>query len=391
MPLPASGELALWIGLLTLAWWAGEWCGRTHRVPRIALYALIGLGFGLLTQALGHAARPQDALWWFARLGLALMLFSVGNRVHPRWFVRNRGLLATGLIDAVLCFAAGFSSTVLLGFPRPAAAIVGCLCVAASPVDVLRVVEERRAAGLMTERLLHLSVLSAMLAVVLLQGGLGIWIATSGAILGALETTVRLLFGSILMGAALGWGVPRLFGTLDTERNSSTVPTALSVVLQVVLADYLGLSAVISSIVAGVATRHAREALRLPCADFGTLGELGTVAVFALSASLLQFGYVGGSLMVGLMVVVARQFAKLLAAVSCAHWSGLPLRKAALSGLALSPLSAFAVFLLDGVRGADSTFAEAGFLALSGGLALLEVLGPWLTHQALRWSGEIDP
>jgi hypothetical protein len=76
------------------------------------------------------------------------------------------------------------------------------------------------------------------------------------------------------------------------------------------------------------------------------------------------------------------------ASAAFAHVSGTTTRKGALTGLALAPLSSFALLLLEYSRTAGFGLAEGGLAAIAGTVIVMELFGPLLSQWAFMLAGE---
>jgi Kef-type K+ transport system membrane component KefB len=86
-------------------------------------------------------------------------------------------------------------------------------------------------------------------------------------------------------------------------------------------------------------------------------------------------------------VILARTAAKVAGTTLFAHWSGISWRKGLYTGLALTPLSVFAVLMLEQTRHLGLVLMDQ-IAALAGIVLVLAVVGPLVTHWALIRSGE---
>jgi Kef-type K+ transport system membrane component KefB len=80
--------------------------------------------------------------------------------------------------------------------------------------------------------------------------------------------------------------------------------------------------------------------------------------------------------------------AKMTATTALARIAGTSLRKGALTGLALAPLSTFALLLLEYSRGAGFGLADGSLSAIAGMVIIMEFIGPVFTQWALMLAGE---
>jgi Kef-type K+ transport system membrane component KefB len=86
--------------------------------------------------------------------------------------------------------------------------------------------------------------------------------------------------------------------------------------------------------------------------------------------------------------MVARFTAKTISVVAFAHISGITWRKGFLTGMALTPLSAFVILLLEQTRHLGIGLMDQ-LTVLAATTLLLEVIGPIATQMALVWAKEV--
>ena len=132
-----------WAGFaLFAAGLCGELCHRAWRLPRITGYAVIGLIAG----------------------SFGLLLFELGNRLDLRWIRRNPWLIASSLAEATLTFVLVLAA-LLLKVSWMVAIVLSAI--SNSPAMVLQLKTELRAEGQVSQRLMTLSALNSVYAVVL--------------------------------------------------------------------------------------------------------------------------------------------------------------------------------------------------------------------------------
>lgn len=203
---PADWPGALSLALLTLAAsLAGEFAAR-WRVPRLVGYTLAGFVFALLAYGLAQvdlvAIAPADAELAIG-IAAALILFDLGQRVSWGWLRRNPALLATSIAESLLTFGAVFVALRALGMAALPAVMTAAIGIATSPAVVLAITREVRAQGQVTERLLLLTALNCIYAVVLSTLLLA-WVHVESR--GVLDTWVLqplyLVVGALVLAAA---------------------------------------------------------------------------------------------------------------------------------------------------------------------------------------------
>jgi Kef-type K+ transport system membrane component KefB len=376
-----------WPFAITLAWLAGEFGQRWTGLPRISFYGLVG--FLLAAPQLGVLPRPEaGAVLLLADVGFGLILFELGYRINLRWLRTNPWIGVAGLVEALLTFAAVYLIATAFGAAGINALMLASLSMATSPATVVRVINEQKSSGQVTERALHLCALNCVLAVFAFNASVGLWIfRTSEDVGDALWNSLVVLGVSAFTGIVFGVMVPAVLRMLGKLAQDATVAFALAVILLVAIAYKLGLSPVVATLAFGLMARHRRVAFSQAQRNFGALGELLTVVLFVFAASTLDWQKVvaGGGMAVAL--VLARLLTKLLGVAAFSHLSGISWRKGALTGIALAPLSVFVILLIEHARQAGVQVVEE-LRAIAAVTMLLEVFGPIILQRALVWARE---
>jgi Kef-type K+ transport system membrane component KefB len=189
------------------------------------------------------------------------------------------------------------------------------------------------------------------------------------------------------LGALFGVAVPgllRRFGALATD---ATIAFALAVILLVTVTHAFKFSPLLATLTFGMVAWHRRVTLNRTQRNFGVLGDLLTVLLFFFVATTLDWGYVVSGMCLALLLVAARFVAKTIGVVVFARVSGTSWRKGVLTGLALTPLSVFAILLLEQTKRLGVELVDR-LLPLAVMMLLLEVIGPIVTQYALIWAKE---
>ncbi|MFK3737603.1 cation:proton antiporter [Massilia sp. TN1-12] len=383
------GQLA-WPLALVLSWMAGELLFRWTGIPRISIYGLAGFLFGNLANNF-LAAADSNAFLLLANLGFGLILFELGYRINLNWLRANPWILVTSLAESLLTFAAVYAVGRQFHMPVLAASLVASLAMASSPAGVLRVFNEQHAGGQVTERALHLTALNCVLAVFVYNVIVGIGVfQTSGHLGHAAGASLLVLVASALLGVAFGVLVPRWLRSRAGAGSDATMAFALAVLLLVAVTHVLTLSPVLAALSFGLVARHRRSALGIAQRNFGALGDLLTVLLFVFAASTLNWASVWNGLGLGLLLVLVRMAVKIGVCAAFARVSGISVRKGALAGVALAPMTVFAILLIEQTRrlGVDLFDSLAPLAAIA---LLLQLFGPLLTQRAVVAAKEISP
>ncbi len=376
-----------WPLVLLIAWFLGELAHERWRVPRVSTYVAVGLLGGLVN--LPGLTTDIQGLPFLANVALSLVLFELGYRINLRWFRHNPWVLALGVVESAITFGAIYFVTGFFGLPEDQRLIIAALSVSASPAGVVRVANELRSAGQVTERVLHLCAINCLMAVAALKLVIGYWyLSTSGDLVLAAFGSIHVLLTSVAVGGLLGVAVPWLLRLRSTPERGVTVVFALSVLLLTTAAFGFRLSPLLAALSFGIVARERRVHLTNAQRDFGTAGDLLSVFLFVYIASLLEWATVGTGLLLGLTLIAVRGASKAVCNVAAARLSGITERKGLLTGLALTPMSAFAILLLDQSRLYGFEPAVQVLAAIAAMMLLQELLGPVVTQRALMAAQE---
>lgn len=388
-PWTLSPDTLLGITLLAvLAALAGEAVWRLWHWPRLVGYGIVGTALALSGNGAGG---DEPALRVAIDGALALLLFEAGARLKLRWLMRNPWLLATSVAEALATGIAVFLLLQSLGLSAEACAPLAIVSVCVSPAVLQRVVGELHAAGQVTERLLALAALNtlyAVLAMKLLSAGL--LLSDPGTWLDALSPVMFSFFGSILLGAALGEGLALIARRFDLREDNGVVLLLGAVLLALVVAKTLQLSALLVPLLAGIWLANRSERPWIWPRHFGSAGSVLVVVMFVAVGSAWTVEALATAAGMALALVAVRALAKSLAVVALARPSGLGLGQAACLSISLTPLSATAwVLALDFAARHPAEGAQMMPVLLSS-LALLELAAPLAVMAGLRAAGEVD-
>ncbi len=376
-----------WPLVLLLAWFTAEWLFERWHIPRVSSYVAVGLIGGLVN--LPGLTTDVPGLPFLANVALSLVLFELGYRINLRWFRHNPWMLALGVVESFVTFGLIYWVSGYFDLPVDHRLIIAALSISASPAGVVRVANELRSAGQVTERVLHLCAINCILSVVALKLVVGYWyLNTSGDLVLAAFGSMYVVATSVAIGALLGVAVPWLLRQRNTHERGVTVVFALAVLLLTTAAYGLKLSPLLAALSFGIVARERRVHLTNAQRDFGTAGDLLSVFLFVYIASLLNWADVGAGMLMGLLLIAVRAASKVGCNLVAARLSGITERKGLLTGLALTPMSAFAILLLEQSRLYGFAPAVAVLSAMAGMMVVQELLGPLVTQRALMTAHE---
>lgn len=376
-----------WSITILIAWFVGEYGHEKTKLPRISIYGLVG--FVLAPSQIGFLPKLQDPIiLLLVNIAFGLILFECGYRINLRWLRANPWIVVTSFVEATLTFGSVYFLLKWFDISSFIALPLAVLSMATSPAVVLRVINEQRSSGQITERLLHLSSLNSVLSVFFFKVVIGLMIfQTSGNFLEAAYSSLAILLFSFILGASFGVAIPALLRFAKSTDNSTLAFTA-SIVCVVSLAYTLKLSPLISTLVFGVIARHRYIILSSSQRGFGALGDVLSLLLFVFISATLEWGQVLAGISLALPIIFVRQAAKITGITFFAHVSGISLRKGLLIGMAMSPLSVFVILMLEHARNFGIDLMDT-LIPLAAMSLILEILGPIFMRYALIWGHEV--
>ncbi len=380
-----------WVAILLLvAVGAGEAMDRFFRLPRLLGWIAAGVVFG--PHGLGFfdaelLARSQGLV----DVAIGLVLFELGQRVDLSWMRRNPWLLGTSILEAALSFGAIFVLLALTTSSMLLAAVAAAIGMATSPAVVLVLTKHMRAQGQVTERVLLLTTLNCIYAVIV-TSMLFAWLHAEyrGGWVAVVAHPLYLVFGSLALAAAFSGLAHALLRLLGPRVDAQFICVLALVVIAVAVAELAKFSVVLTLLAFGMMTRHFDRQRRFVSLEFGRLGQIFMILLFALVAAEIDLRLVPAGLLAGAALIAARYVGKTLGVVALGRWSGLGLRKSSMVALGLMPMSGLAVLLVQETAQMYPEFAPQIRTVVVSAVAIMEVLGPLLLQFALRRSGETN-
>lgn len=378
-------------GLLLLAGLAtGEALNIRLGWPRIVGYVLAGTLFGpALLGWIDHDVLAQTQA--VVDLALGLLMMEAGRRLDLRWLAGNPALLRGAVADIALSFSFVFIfASVVVGQTPAWAAATAALTMASAPAVVLLIVEESRAQGQVTERILLHAAIGTAVSFILFALVLGVVHAElSDSGLNALGHPLWIVIGTLGIAALLSRlaiGVAHRLPKRSLAQVALLVATAL---LAVGLSRMLAVPVFLTLFVVGalLALKDRDRTLaytRLPEGH----GVLAIILFVAIGASLpwQEVNAVTCLQAVGLLAM--RAVAKI--AAICAASGGLAMRRRFLVGLGVQPLSTTAVIMVYGIAGLYPEFGRSALLLPLFAAAIMELAGPLCCQVALDRAGEAE-
>lgn len=389
---PVISHAALFGALVVLGLLVGEAARRYASLPRITGYVVAGALLG--PQALGLL---DDNMLFDLRLlidlSVGLIVFELGFRLDFKWLRANRWLLITAIAESLFCFLAIFAALLFFGFRPVLAAMAAAIGTATSPAVVMLVVQELRAQGQITERLLLFTAVNSVFAFVLLTLLLPfLHLEHEAGWEQALLHPLYLLWGSVVAGYVACLAMLRMAAWLGKSEERQFILLVGMVVVAVGLAHALKLSVSLTLITFGMLARNLDKGYAVLPVHFGHGSQLFFVILFVLVGASLEFSAfnVAAAAMVVVYMVV-RFLGKSAALLAFGSLSGIRPGGAGLLAVALVPLSGSAVVMVRDTTSLYPAFGKELAAVVLSAVVILELIGPIATQFALRRAGEAHP
>jgi Kef-type K+ transport system membrane component KefB len=384
----APSELMLLGGVLLAGLACGEVLWRVLRLPRITGYLMAGIvvgpgALGVLDQGMLDSARVV------LDVALGLILYELGSRLDIGWIRRNRWLLASSVAESALSFLSIFLTLRWLDISPLLAAVAAAIGMATAASVLLMVIHEQRAEGPLTEQAVSLTALNnvfAVVAVTMLLAYLHLEYQAGWHVM--LLHPVYLLVGSVVLGYAVSFVTLALAGWFGKREVMQFVLLVSMILLAVGVATALQLSVLLTLLSFGVLARNRDRDRRLLPVEFGPTAQVFFIALFVLTGASLNWSELTVVGWAGFIYLAARLAGKMAGILVFAPLTGLRVRKAGLLGLALMPMSAVAVMLVDFTSRVYPAFGVELAAIVMSAVLVMALAGPALTQAALRLAGE---
>ncbi|BBE08174.1 sodium/hydrogen exchanger [Mycoavidus cysteinexigens] len=382
---PLVPDSVFWVGLtLLMAGLCGELCWKAWRLPRITGYGVIGLlagsaGFGVIDGALANDAR------FLMDVALGMLLFELGSRLNLRWIRTNPWLIATSLAEATLTFATVVIALQLMNVSLMTTTVIASIAIATSPTMVIQLKTELKSEGQVTERLLALTALNSMYAVILLEL-VSTWMHQEyyGNLFATLTEPLYLILGSLAVAYVLARSCQRV----NLQDEHSFVILIGLVLLAIAITHMLELSTLLALLTAGIILKNFDPRPQLWPAHFGTAGWLLTVVLFVVTLISFQWSYIALGGLAALAMIGARMLAKLAGVLAFAKPSGISMKQGLALGLTLAPMSAFAYLLVENTYNLYPDFDPNLRAIMLSAILILQLFTPLLVYWSLSFIGE---
>lgn len=365
-------------------------------VPRVTGQILVGILLGpSVLSVFSH--EPLEKLAPITSFALALMTMTVGSHLNLRR-LRNAGkrlLILLALEMTVTPFLVVMALHRILEVPLPMSLLLGVLAVSTAPATIVALVKETRSKGLFVKTLLAAVALNNIACILLFEVAHGLTRMyfrhdPGQTFLGLHLEAGWALLEAVALGGLGGYLLIR-FTRGATREETKTTWSLLALLWTAGWASYLRVSPLLACLFLGVtlvnlAPHHEGIGDRV----FVHFEEAILCAFFTMAGMELNFAYLGQAGTLAAAVVLLRIVGKQLSAWLAMWLAQAPRGVRRYLGLALVPQAGVAIGLLLITVG-DPAMRPIADLILATGVTMVainEIVGPLLTRQALRWSGD---
>lgn len=388
---PAPG-MVFWQALtLVVGALLGEGAYRWLRLPRIVGYSAAGMGiaaagFGLA----GARLSPESRL--VVDLALGLLLFELGSRVSLRWLRNNPALLWTSVAESLVTFGAIFAVLLAFDFDRNLALAGAALTMSASGAVIARVAAELKSSGQITERMIVLSALNTLFAVLALKLVIG-WMHLDqrGDWVQGFSQPLYAFGGSVLIAALLSLAVRWVLRRFDVRDENAVLLLLGLILLAIASARLMNLSTVLAPLLAGVMLKNTSERPCIWPRHFGTAGGALVLMMFIVLGLSWSVAVLTAGVLAALALLLVRAAAKGVIVVATARVTGIEVRQGLALALTLTPVSATTLVLLADLQASHPDLAGTLAPVALATIAIMAIPGPLFVQWGLRFAGEYRP
>jgi len=386
---PSAGlPTVQWSLLLAAATVTGYLVQRHTGLPKVVGYTVVGTVVGLL--GFGGVAWPLQGTGLFlVELGVSVVLFEAGGRLALRWFRHNPMVLVQSLAESALTYVAVYYVLRWLDVPAAAAGPLALVAVAASPTVLVRVVNDTRAAGPVTDRATVLTTLSSLYALTLGSAQAEVIGRPGSDWAGALFSVLVVLGVSIAGGAVLALVLRQALRAMSpTSENTSVLLLAL-IAACTALASHMGGSAPLAALLGGMLLKHIHPRPWAWPRQLGTASSLLNMLLFVLVSTVAAqadwSGPVAGAV---LALIAVRLLAKAVGVGLGNVGSGASWQQAFWVGCAMTPMSAIALLVASQLTAQGGDVGPMIDRIALPAILLMEVLGAVIAAVAVYRAGE---
>lgn len=363
---------------------------RIKWMPTITAFMLLGFvvgphGLGLITKIM-----LVDAVV-LIDIALGLILYKLGNMLHPRAMLRSRRLMVSSLAEALLTFVFVAGLGLALGYDAIMAAFVGAIAVSSSPAVLVHVSEELGAAGPVTDRAKSLVALNNLFSFILFSLALPFAMQAEGRGWAAiLFLPFYRLAGAVCVGIAVAWLAVRIARFLHERDEHYRFAIVIgAVMLTAGVADMLHMSMLFAPLILGMATRWFETSRHnLSRVGLGEGGDLFFIVLFVMAGAKIDPSALAEAGIVPLLLVVVRCCGKFAGIFLTSRYAAMDMKRALSVSLLLVPMAGMAIGLATATSSLAPELGVRVSTVVFAMVAVFETIGPFAAMRAFYLCGE---
>lgn len=377
---------------LLLGVMGGMVANRLKWMPTITAFMLLGLmmgpeGAGLISKTMLVKSSV------LVDIALGLILFKLGNMLHPKAMMRSRKLMVSAAFESAATFICVFILMLALGFKGLVAAIVAAICVSSSPAVLVHVAEELEARGVVTSRAKSLVALNNFFSFLLFSMAVPMAMAAGDEGLGlvmAIGLPAYQLFMAMVIGALVAWAATAIAHFLTDKGDHYRFAIAIgAIMLTLGLCDMLHASKILAPLILGNAVCwFEKTPHKLSKVGLGEGGDLFFIVLFVMAGAKISLSALWGAGLVALALVAVRSIAKFIGIFAAGRVVNVEPRQSVAISLLLVPMAGMAIGLVGTTLQLAPHVGEQVATLVFATVAIFETIGPFFAAYALKLVGE---
>lgn len=373
----------------------GAIANKVKWLPTITAFMFLGVivgphGLGLISKNMLHEA------YFIIDVALGLILYKLGNMLHPKQMLRSRSLLFTSIAEALITFIIVFSVSISLDISLVSSALIGAISVSSSPAVLVHISEELHASGVVTDRAKSLVALNNLIAFLLFSFVLPFAILSSGSeIIYIIASPIYRLLMAIVIGCSVAFISTKIAALLYAEDNHYRFAIMVgAVMLTLGVSNMFGASALLAPLIMGIATRFFETSKNnLSRIRLGEGGDVFFILLFVMAGAKIDLLELVQSAEIVFVLVATRFVSKIAGVFAVAKYTRFSQTQTFATSLLLVPMAGMAIGLVSTTTRFVPEIGSNINAIIFAMVAVFETIGPFVATYAFRIAketGKID-
>lgn len=330
----------------------------------------------------------------FSEIAISLIMFELGSQIKFSSFLYRPHLVLMGFLESLASFALIFITLLLFKISIFNALLIAAIGVSASPAITMLIAEEYNASGPIISKSLFLTAFNNLMSFCLYTVIIFFFQFTLKDQHSTIWHVIHpfySLFGSVILAVLLSIAMISLGRFLGKDENTQFAALIGMLILAGGIANALHLSALLTSLVFGIATINLDTKERLLEVEFGHSGEVFYVILFVFAGANLHASMLVDIGWLALAFILARFIGKLIPITLIGRKDHVKPTHSFYLSLTLLPMAGTAISLLGNLKSISFETSVLIYTIVLASIAVLETVGPILTLLSLRLCGELSP